>query len=161
MINSCVENVSQYILRPQDELHWFDFYGFKTRISDGCHFEFKITQTSVFLNFLKTVSDVNWDIKVHKNQCFMNNHLLCRKCQSIYTEATGCQLHWVDFYGFKTRISSCCHFEFKITQTSVFLNFLKAVADGNWNLKVHKNQFFMNVQLLCGKCEPIYTEATG
>ena len=25
----------------------------------------------------------------------------------------------------KTSISSCCHFEFKITQTSVFLNFLK------------------------------------
>ena len=53
------------------------------------------------------------------------------------------------------------HFKFKITETSVFLNFLKTVSDGNWSLKVHKNQFFMNDQLLCGKCEPIYTEATG
>ena len=60
----------------------------------------------------------------------------------------------------KTSISGCYYFEFKIAQTSVFLNFLKTVPDGNWCLKVHKNQCFMNDKLLCGKCEPIYTEAT-
>ena len=58
MINSCVENVSQYTLRPQEELHWVDFYGFKTSISGCFHFKFKITQTSVFLNLLENVSDV-------------------------------------------------------------------------------------------------------
>ena len=61
----------------------------------------------------------------------------------------------------KTSISGCCHCEFKIAQASVCLNFLKTVPDGNWSLKVHKNQCFMNDQLLCGKCEPIYTEAIG
>ena len=61
----------------------------------------------------------------------------------------------------KISISSCCHLEFKIAQTSVFLNFLKTVPDRSWSLKGHKNQWFMNDQLLCGKCEPIYTEATG
>ena len=61
----------------------------------------------------------------------------------------------------KTKISGCWHFELKSAQTSVFLNFLKSVPDGNWSLKVHKNQCFMSDQLLYGKCEPIYTEATG
>ena len=32
-------------------------------------------------------------------------------------------------------------------QTLVFLDFSKAVSDGNWDLKVHKNQSFMNDQL--------------
>ena len=64
----------------------------KTSISTGsCHFEIKITQTLVpiSLDFLKTISDENWNIKVHKNQCFINDQLLCGKCQPIYTEATG------------------------------------------------------------------------
>ena len=61
----------------------------------------------------------------------------------------------------KISISGCCHVEFKITQTSVFSNFCKTVPDGSWSPKGHKNQCFMNDQLLCGKCEPIYTEATG
>ena len=61
----------------------------------------------------------------------------------------------------KTSISGCCHFEFKIAQTLVFLNFLKTFPDGNWSLKVHKNQCFMNNELLCGKCRPTYSEATG
>ena len=78
----------------------------------------------------------------------MNDQLLCGKCQPKYSEATGCKLHWVDFYGFTTSISGCCHFEFKIAQTSVFLNFLKTVPGGNWSLKVHKNQCGMNDQLL-------------
>ena len=91
MTNSYVENVSQYTLRPLDELHWVDFYGFETSISGCCHFKFKITQSSAFLNFLKTVSDANWDIKVHKNQCVKNDQLsLCGKCELIYTEDTGC-----------------------------------------------------------------------
>ena len=133
----------------------------KTSISGCCHFKFKITQTSVFSNFLKTVSDGNWNIKVHKSQCFIKDQLLCGKCQPIYILRRQGELHWVDFYGFKTSISGCCHFEFTITQTSVFLHFLKTVSDENWNLKVHKNQCFMNDQLLCGKCQPINTEATG
>ena len=64
----------------------------KTSISTGsCHFEIKITQTLVpiSLDFVKTISDENWNLKVHKNQCFINDQLLCRKCQPIYTEATG------------------------------------------------------------------------
>ena len=62
----------------------------KTSISTGsCHFEIKITQTLVFLDFLKIISDGNWNLKVHKNQCFMNDQLLCEKCQPLYTEATG------------------------------------------------------------------------
>ena len=60
-----------------------------TNISGCCHFEFKITETWLFLNFLKTVSDIKWDLEVQKNQCFMNDQLLCGKCQPIYTEATG------------------------------------------------------------------------
>ena len=84
-----MENVSQYTLRPQVEIQWVDFYGFETSISGFCHFKFKITQTSVFLNFLKTVLDGNWSLKVHKNQCFVNDQLLCGKCEPIYTEATG------------------------------------------------------------------------
>ena len=63
----------------------------------------------------------------------------------------------------KTSISTgSCHFEIKITQTLVpiSLDFLKTISDENCNLKVHKNQSFMNDQLLCGKCEPIYTEDT-
>ena len=61
----------------------------------------------------------------------------------------------------KTSISGFCHFEFKIAQTLVFLNFLKSVADRNWSLKVHKNQCFMNDQLLhvYGKCQPTCSEA--
>ena len=61
----------------------------------------------------------------------------------------------------KTSIPHCYHFKFKITQTSVFFNFLKTISDGNWNLKVHKNQCFMNDQLLCGKCWPLNAEGTG
>ena len=61
----------------------------------------------------------------------------------------------------KTSISGSCHFELKITQTSVFLDFFKTVSDRNWNLKVHKNQCFMNDQLLCGKCQPLNAEGTG
>ena len=61
----------------------------------------------------------------------------------------------------KISISGYCHFEFKIAQTLVFLNFLETVPDGNWSLKVNKNQCFMNDQLLCGKCWPTYSEATG
>ena len=60
----------------------------KISIPHGCHFKFKITQTLVFLKFLETVSDGNWDLKVHKNQCFMNDQFLCRKCEPIYPEAT-------------------------------------------------------------------------
>ena len=71
----------------------------KTSISGWHHFGFKITQTSVFVDFLKTVSDGNWNLKVHKNQCFMNDQLLCGKCQPTYSEARGCKLHWVDFCG--------------------------------------------------------------
>ena len=80
----------QYIRRPQDELHWVYISMVKTSIPGCCHFEFKIIQTLVFLDFLKTVSDGSWDLKVHKNQCFMNDQLLCGKCQEIYTEDTGC-----------------------------------------------------------------------
>ena len=54
-----------------------------------------------------------------------------------------------------------CHSKLKITQTSVFLDLLKTILDGHWNLRVHKSQCFMNDQLLCGKRPPIYTEATG
>ena len=61
----------------------------------------------------------------------------------------------------KSRTPGCCHFEFKITQTSVSLDFLKTVPGGKRNLKVHKNQCFMNNQLQCGKSQPIFTEATG
>ena len=60
----------------------------------------------------------------------------------------------------KCSIPGCCHFVFKITQTLVFSDFLKVVPGQNWNPKVHKNHFFMNDQLLCRKCQPIYTEAT-
>ena len=60
-----------------------------------------------------------------------------------------------------TNISGCCHFNFKIAQTSVFLNLLKTVSDGSWSLKVHKNQCFMNDQLPGGKCQATYSEATG
>ena len=60
----------------------------------------------------------------------------------------------------QTSIPHCCHFEFKITLTSVFLNFLETVSDGNWNLKVHKNECFMNDQLLCGKCQLLNAEDT-
>ena len=61
----------------------------------------------------------------------------------------------------KTSISGCCHFEFKIAETLVFLNFLKTVTDGSRGLKVHKTKCFMNDQLLCGKCQPIYNKTTG
>ena len=60
----------------------------------------------------------------------------------------------------KTSIPGWHHFGFKITLTSVFFDFFKTVSDGNWNIKVHKSQCFINDQLLCGKCQPIYTEAT-
>ena len=39
----------------------------------------------------------------------------------------------------KTSISGWHHFGFKITQTSVFVNFLKTISDGSWSLNVHKN----------------------
>ena len=61
----------------------------------------------------------------------------------------------------KTSTPGSHHFGFKITQTSVSLDFFKTVSDGNWKIKVHKSQCFINDQLLCGKCQPIYTEATG
>ena len=66
--------------------------------------------------------------------------------------------HTVLIFMVKTSIPGCCHFEFKLTL--VFLDFLKTISDGNWNLKVHENPHFMNDQLLCGKCQPIYTDAT-
>ena len=66
---------------------------------------------------------------------------------------------WI--YVVKTSIPGWYHFGQKITQTSVFLDFFKTVPDGNWDLKVQKNQCFMNDQLLCGKCQPIYTETKG
>ena len=61
----------------------------KTSMPSWYHFGQKITQTSVFLDFFKTVSDGNRSLKVHKNQCFMNDQLLCGKCQRTYFEATG------------------------------------------------------------------------
>ena len=61
----------------------------------------------------------------------------------------------------KTSIPHFWNFKFKITETSVLLDFFKTVSDGNWNIKVHKSQCFINDQLLCGKYQPIYTEATG
>ena len=66
----------------------------KTSISGWHYFGFKITQTSLFVDFLKTFSDGNWSLKVHKN-----DQLLCGKCHPTYSEATGCKLHWVDFCG--------------------------------------------------------------
>ena len=80
-------------------LHWVDFYGFKTSISCCCHFKFKITQTSVFFNFLKTVSDGKWSLKVHKNQCFMNDQLPGVQSVSKYLLRPQDELHWVDFLG--------------------------------------------------------------
>ena len=68
----------QHILRPQDELPGY-ISMVETSISGWHHFGFKITQTSVFLDFFKTVSDGNWNIKVHKSQCFINDQLLCAK----------------------------------------------------------------------------------
>ena len=61
----------------------------------------------------------------------------------------------------KTSTPGCGHFVFKFTQISVLLDFLKAVPENNGTLKYTKNQCFMNNQLLCGKCQPIYAEATG
>ena len=61
----------------------------KTSTLFSGHFIFTITQTSVFLDFLRTVSDANWNPKVYKNQCFMKDQLQCGKCQPIYTEAIG------------------------------------------------------------------------
>ena len=61
----------------------------------------------------------------------------------------------------KTSIPGLHRLGFKITQTLVFLDFFKTVSDGKWNIKVHRSQCFINDQLLCGKCQPIYTEATG
>ena len=60
-----------------------------TSIQGWHHFGLKIAQTSVFLDCFKTFPERNWDLKVHKNQCFMNDQLLCVKCQPIYTETTG------------------------------------------------------------------------
>ena len=72
----------------------------KTSFPVWHHFGLKITQTSVFLDFLKTVSDGNRDLKVHKNQCFMNDQLLCGKCQPIkYILRPQDELHWLDFFG--------------------------------------------------------------
>ena len=57
----------------------------------GCdHFVFIFTQTSVFSDFLKVIPGQKWNIKVRKNQCFMNGKLLFPKCQPIDTEATQC-----------------------------------------------------------------------
>ena len=61
---------------------------------------------------------------------------------------------------FKTSMPGWHHFGHNITQTSVFLDFFKTVSGGKWNLKVHKNQCFMNDQLLCGKCQPLNAEGT-
>ena len=61
----------------------------------------------------------------------------------------------------KTGMPGWHHFGHNITQTSVFLDFLKSVPDGKWSLKIHKNQCVMNDQLLCGNCWPTYSEATG
>ena len=62
----------------------------KTSMPGWYHFGQKITQTLVFLDFFKTVSDGTWSLKGHKNQCFMNDQLLCGKCRPTYSEATGC-----------------------------------------------------------------------
>ena len=61
----------------------------------------------------------------------------------------------------KTSMPGLHHLGLKITQTSVFLDCFKTLSDRNWNLKVHKNQCFMNDQLLCGKCQPLNAEGTG
>ena len=67
----------------------------KTSIPGWHHIGFKITQTSVFVDFLKTVSDGNWRPNVHKNECFINDQLMCGKCHTTYSDATGCKLHWL------------------------------------------------------------------
>ena len=71
----------------------------KSSISGCYHFKFKITQRSVFLNFLKTVSDGNWSLNVHKNQCFMNDQLPGVQNVSKYILRSQDELHWVDFFG--------------------------------------------------------------
>ena len=65
-----------------------NYLGYISGIPHWYNFKFKITQTSVFLNFLETVSDANLNLKVHKNQCFMNDRLLCGKCQPLNAEGT-------------------------------------------------------------------------
>ena len=60
----------------------------------------------------------------------------------------------------QTSTKGCGYFAFKFTQTSVFSDFLKVVPGKKWNIKVRKNQCFMNDKLLCGKCRPVDTEAT-
>ena len=47
----------------------------KTSIPGWHHLGLKITQILAFLDFFKTVSDGNWNIKVHKSQCLMNDQL--------------------------------------------------------------------------------------
>ena len=61
----------------------------KTSVPGWHHLGLKITQASVCLDSFKTLSEGNWDLKVHKNQCFVNDKLLCGKCHLIYTETTG------------------------------------------------------------------------
>ena len=61
----------------------------------------------------------------------------------------------------KTSIPGWLYFGVKITQTSVFLDSFKTVWMETGTQKVYKSQCFINDQLLCGQCQPIYTEATG
>ena len=71
----------------------------ETSISGCCHFEIKITQTLVFLDFLETISDGIWNLKVHKNQCFMKDQLQYVENASQYILRPQDELHWVYFYG--------------------------------------------------------------
>ena len=49
----------------------------------------------------------------------------------------------------ETNISGCCHIEFKIALTSVFLNFLKTLSDGNWMPKsTQKSMFYERSSLM-------------
>ena len=66
------QNVSQHILRPHDVLYYTGLISMVLKPGQVAA-KFKPTQTSIFLNFLKTVS-------LHKNQCFMNDQLLGGKC---------------------------------------------------------------------------------
>ena len=99
--------------------------------------------SSVFLDFLKPVLDE------HQHLWEFLNSFLARQPQRIqnYGDLNWDQGCMVSPPSMTIIRRQSCHFELRISQTSIFLDSLKAVLDKHWYLQEHKNSILVRQPL--------------
>ena len=88
MINSCVENVGQYIVTPQDELHWLDFFGLNKHPTWLPFYLQSYTNISIF-KFLKNCLRWELELKSIQKSMFYERSTPMWNCRPLNSEGTG------------------------------------------------------------------------